>query len=75
MYTLTFDYICEYAGDTVQFAYSIPYTYTKLSEFLHRLLQSESTISSYLRKIISKDVKAMQHIREFIGATHYHQLN
>ena len=39
MFRLTFQYQPEYDNDVVQMAYSIPYTYTKLQQFLQRLIQ------------------------------------
>ncbi len=37
LYTLRFSYTFEYDKDTVYFAYSYPYSYSQLTEFLNKL--------------------------------------
>ena len=45
-YMLSFKYNFEYGEDKVYFAYSIPYTFTMLSNFLRQLtnLQTENSV-------------------------------
>lgn len=45
MYRLTFEYYTQYEDDEVQIAYCIPYTYTKLGEFLLQLSSKPETKS------------------------------
>ena len=45
-YTLRFSYTFKYSNDTVWFAYSYPYTYTQLTEFLNTL-ESNKLIEKY----------------------------
>jgi cytosolic carboxypeptidase protein 2/3 len=42
LYTLSFTYEYKFTGDTVYFAYSFPYTYTDLHEFLNAIEMDES---------------------------------
>ena len=55
MFRLTFQYQPEYENDTIQVAYSIPYTYNQLQQFLQRLIQGESNCRFYARKTLFKN--------------------
>ena len=44
-YSLSFSYDFRYAGDTVFFAYSIPYTYSELSNFLQYIREKHQKIA------------------------------
>jgi len=48
-YTLSFEFEFEYADDIVYIAYSYPYTFSKLNEFLNTLVH-DKTKSVYLTK-------------------------
>jgi len=44
-YTLSFRYDFKFAGDTVYFAYSVPYTYSHLKSFLEEVRNNHSKIA------------------------------
>ncbi len=48
LYTLRFSYTFEYSDDIVYFAYSYPYTYSQLTDFLNKL-EADQTITEYPR--------------------------
>ena len=49
LYTLRFSYTFQYDYDTVYFAYSYPYTFSQLTEFLDKL-EADNGISEYIAR-------------------------
>jgi hypothetical protein len=53
-YTLTFTFTFEYSDDSVYFAYSFPYFYSELQEYLDSLERSHETCSLITRKLLCR---------------------
>jgi hypothetical protein len=80
-YSMSFDYDFEVAGDKVYFAYSVPYTYSKLLKFLDeicRIYEGKTLLRDTLCKSLSgveipiltiSDLSTTNHNKEFIILT------
>lgn len=80
-YSMSFDYDFEVAGDKVYFAYSVPYTYSKLLKFLDeicRIYEGKTLLRDTLCKSLSgveipiltiSDLATNNHNKEFIIIT------
>lgn len=56
LYTLKFSHTFEYDMDTVYFAYSYPYTYSQLNEFLNKLESNENIREYFTRKTLCRTI-------------------